>query len=131
VNLEQRQAIAFFHAGHKPDPDWLLEMKAESPELFGYTVPSRAQLRELPMKFVLWGRPTLVHPSECNAVLLEHDLEECRKQFPRWKADERMRKVIAVKARRTWARLVELATGIRVQISSAPITHATFAFNGE
>jgi hypothetical protein len=128
MNLEQRQAIEFFHAGHRPDRDWLLEMKAETPRLFGYTPPSRGQLRELPMKFILWGRPGLVWPDDSPAVLLIHDLEDCRSLFMRFRGDEQKRKMIAIKARRTWCKLVELATGIRVQISSAPITFAVLEF---
>ncbi len=127
MNLEQQQAIEHFHRQHRPDPDWLLEMKAESPQLFGYTAPSRGELRELQMKFILWGRPVLAWPDSSPAVLLIHDLEDLRCMIRRTK-DQEKRKAIAIKARRTWSRLVEMATGIRVQISSAPIAYATLPF---
>ncbi|MDQ2640750.1 MAG: hypothetical protein M3Y79_09260 [Pseudomonadota bacterium] len=114
---DQAQQLEHFHRQHAQLQPWCLEAIEENPALFGYIGPTRGELRQLPLKFILWATPPLVFPKGSPAAPLTHELQDWRRRMERVGSDVDARKLVAVQARRTWSRLVELASGINMQIS--------------
>jgi hypothetical protein len=112
---DQAQRIEQFHRQHAPLQPWVLEAIADDPRLFGVTAPSRGELRKMPLRFILWSMPPLVYPDGSPAAPLIHELADWRVRITR--ADVDSRKRIAVLARRAWVRLVELASGVNVEVA--------------
>lgn len=113
---DQAQSIEQFHRSYRPVPDWCLDAIAECPRAFGYSPPSRSELRALSLGWILYGTPGLIWPPDSIAAPLTTDLQHFRLQMNRTR-DPDQRRRIAIQARRTWARLVECAVGIRVEVS--------------
>lgn len=112
---DQAQSIEQFRRSYRPVPDWCLEAIAECPRAFGYTPPSRAELRALPLVWILYGTPLLIHPQNAPDAPLTTRLQEYRVQLKRAHDPDAKRR-LAIQARRTWVHLVECAVGIRVEV---------------
>jgi hypothetical protein len=119
---DQAARIESFHRQHAPLQSWVLEAMADDPELFGITAPSRGELRALPMRLILWAMPPLVCPNDSAGAVLIHEMHDWRRRMERVGPDVKARKAIAVQARRTWARLVETADAINVDVHGTLIT---------
>lgn len=80
--------------------------------IFGPTV-TRGELRALDLGWILWGRPPLAFPDDVGDSVSEAELNDYAIKM-RSTRDPKRRKIIALRARRAWVRLVERAEGLQV-----------------